>query len=270
MALLAAAAGRRLVLWHVDHGLRIEASEYVSSVRSLSDRLDAPLELRTVSLKEGGDLEARARSARYEAMPPDVCVAHTADDRAETILMNLFRGAGLSGVAAPFGRVHRPIIALRRFETVEVCRHFGVVPVTDPMNLDESFTRVSVRRKLIPLAAEIFGRDPVPLLNRHADTVADALDVVEATSSALDPTDTGALGDAQAAVASDALRRWIRDQTGDEHYVDMASIDRVMAVVRGEAIAAEVVGGHRVARTSGKLRVESEGADPTRRASVDP
>ena len=57
-------------------------------------------------------------------------------------------------------------------------------------------------------------------------------------------------------MASEALRRWIREQTGDEHFVDMASIERVMAVVRGEAIAAEVVGGHRVARTAGILRVE--------------
>jgi len=270
MALLASAAGRRLVLWHVDHGLRPEASDYVRAVQQLAERLGSPLEMRTVSLDAGGDLEARARRARYEAMPADVCVAHTADDRAETVLLNLFRGSGLAGVAAPFGRVHRPIIDLRRTETVDVCRHFGVAPVADPMNLDESFTRVGVRRKLLPLVAEIFGRDPVPLLNRHADTVADALEVVAAASSGIDPTDTGALGEAPAAVASDALRRWILEQTGDEHFVDMASIERVMAVVRGEVIAAEVVGGHRVARTAGRLRVEPARADPTGRARVEP
>jgi len=270
MALLAAAAGRQLVLWHIDHGLRPEASDYVEAVQLLAERLDAPLEIRAISLDAGGDLEARARRARYESLPADVCVAHTADDRAETILLNLFRGAGLAGVAAPFGRVYRPIICLRRSETVEVCRHFGVTPVADPMNLDESFTRVGVRRKLLPLLAEIFDRDPIPLLNRHADTVADALDVVAAASSEIDPTDTGSLGGAPAAVASDALRRWLREQTGDEHFVDMASIERVMAVVRGEVIAAEVVGGHRVARTAGKLRVEPARADPAGRARVEP
>ncbi len=267
MALLAAEAGFRLVLWHVDHGLSPEAPTYVEAVRSLSDTLGADFELRAIELVPGPDLENRARRERYAAMPADVCVAHTADDRAETILFNLFRGAGLAGVAARFDRVHRPIINLRRSETVQVCHHFGITPVSDPMNTDESFTRVAVRRKLIPLAAEIFGRDPVPLLIRHADTVSEALDVVASASRLIDPTDTAALGSAPPAVATEALRQWILQQTGGDHHVDTGSIQRVMAVVRGEAIAAEIVGGHRVARTGGRLRVEpaaTDGADPTR------
>jgi len=270
MALLAAEAGHQLVLWHVDHGLTAEASAYVEAVRSLARELGAKMELHRIDLAGGPDLEERARRGRYAVMPAEVCVAHTADDRAETILFNLFRGSGLAGVAAQFDRVHRPIIDLRRSETVEVCRHFGITPVTDPMNADETFTRVAVRRKLIPMAAEIFGRDPVPLLNRHADTVGDALDLVVGESRLIDPTDTVALGSAHPAAASEALRRWILKQTGGDHFVDMASIQRVMTVVRGEAIAAEIVGGHRVARTAGRLRVESATTDDVHPTRVEP
>lgn len=260
MAMLATEAGLPIELWHVDHGLRPEASAHVEAVAALADRLAVPLELRSVEIAPGPDLEARAREARYAVLPAGVCVAHTADDRAETILFNLFRGSGLAGVAAPFGRVNRPLIGLRRSETAEVCRYFALTPSDDPMNDDEAFTRVAIRRRLMPLAEEIFGRDPVPLLNRHADTALDALTVVRQCAETIDPRDVAALNEAPMAVASEALRGWIREQTGSDHNVDMASIQRVMAVVRGEVVATEVVGGHRVARTAGRLRVEPSGA----------
>ncbi len=259
MAVLAAELDLPVVLWHVDHGLGPEASHYVEVVVDLGHRLGVPVEVRRIELSSGSALEERAREARYEALPDDVCVAHTADDRAETILFNMFRGAGMAGVAAPFGRVHRPLISLRRSETRAVCEHFDLEAVDDPMNSDERFTRVAVRRRLIPLAEEIFDRDPVPLLNRHADAVADALTVVQSAAEQLDPTDVAALGQAPTAVATEALRIWIKQQSGSAHFVDSASIDRVMTVVRGEVIAAEVVGGHRVARTAGRLRVETAG-----------
>ncbi len=147
-----------------------------------------------------------------------------------------------------------------------VCRHFDVAVASDPMNVDETFTRVGVRRRLLPLASEVFGRDPVPLLNRHADLVADALVVVQILAADVEPTDVSDLRDAPPAVASEALRLWIRAETGSSTSVDSASIERVMAVVRGEAVATEVIGGHRVARTAGRLRVErvkDDGTDPT-------
>ena len=206
-------------------------------------------------MTDGPDLEATAREARYAALPPDVCVAHTADDRAETVLLNLLRGAGLAGVAAPFSRVRRPILGLRRAETRALCESARVSVVDDPMNDDPRFARVVVRKQLLPVAAEALGRDPVPLLNRHADLVADALVVIQDAAAALDPTDTAALRAAPRAVASEALRQWLMTQTGTPTAVDAASINRVMDVVDGTARATEVEGGFRVARTAGRLRL---------------
>ena len=255
MALLAAEAGRSFTIWHVHHGIRDGSDAEAEVVEKLALSLGAPFELRRLELTDGPDLEARARSARYGVLPADVCVAHTADDRAETVLLNLLRGAGLAGVAAPFSRVRRPILGLRRAETRALCESADVFVVDDPMNDDLRFARVVVRKQLLPLAAEALGRDPVPLLNRHADLVADALVVIQDAAAALDATDTAVLRAAPRAVASEALRQWLMTQTGTPTAVDAASINRVMDVVDGTARATEVEGGFRVARTAGRLRL---------------
>ena len=255
MALLAAEAGRSFTIWHVHHGIRDGSDAEAEVVEELASSLGAPFELRRLNLNDGPDLEARARSARYGVLPADVCVAHTADDRAETVLLNLLRGAGLAGVAAPFSRVRRPILGLRRAETRALCESADVFVVDDPMNDDLRFARVVVRKQLLPLAAEALGRDPVPLLNRHADLVADALVVIQDAAAALDATDTAALRAAPRAVASEALRQWLMTQTGTPTAVDAASINRVMDVVDGTARATEVEGGFRVARSAGRLRL---------------
>ena len=255
MALLAAEAGRSFTIWHVHHGIRDGSDAEAEVVEKLALSLGAPFELRRLELTDGPDLEARARSARYGVLPADVCVAHTADDRAETVLLNLLRGAGLAGVAAPFSRVRRPILGLRRAETRALCESADVFVVDDPMNDDLRFARVVVRKQLLPLAAEALGRDPVPLLNRHADLVADALVVIQDAAAALDATDTAVLRAAPRAVASEVLRQWLMTQTGTPTAVDAASINRVMDVVDGTARATEVEGGFRVARTAGRLRL---------------
>ncbi len=256
MALLAVEAGLEIEICYVHHGLRPSADHDAAVAADLAERLGVPHVERRLDLEPGPDLEARAREARYGVLPAEVCVGHTADDRAETVLMNLLRGAGPAGVAPAFGRVRRPILGLRRAETRSICAALGVPTADDPMNHDEAFTRVAVRERLVPLIAEIFGRDPVPLLNRHADLVADTLDVVRTDAATLDPTDAAALRGAPRAVASEAIRAWLRDTTGSAHPVDAASIDRVLAVAANDILATEVNGGTRVARTDGVLRVE--------------
>jgi len=256
MALLAAEAGRSFAIWHVHHGLREASDTEAELVEKLAASLGVPYELRRLELTDGPDLEATARESRYAALPADVCVAHTADDRAETVLLNLLRGAGLAGVAAPFSRVRRPIIGLRRAETSALCEFAGVPVVDDPMNDDPRFARVVVRSQLMPAAANALGRDPVPLLNRHADLVADALMVIQDAAAGLDATDTAALRAAPRAVASEALRQWLMAESGNRLAVDAASISRVMDVVDGSARATEVEGGIRVARTTGRLRLD--------------
>ena len=68
-----------------------------ATVDAFASRLGVAFELRPVVVEPGANMEARARAARYQSLPADICVGHTADDRAETVLFNLLRGAGPAG-----------------------------------------------------------------------------------------------------------------------------------------------------------------------------
>jgi tRNA(Ile)-lysidine synthase len=261
MALLARAAERPFTIWHVHHGVRLGADADAAFVEALAADWGVPFELRQLQLDPAPNFEARARTARYDAMPDGVCVAHTANDRAETVLLNLFRGAGLAGTAAQMRSAHRPILALTRVDTVAVCDDAGITPCEDETNEDTRNHRAAVRHRVLPEIARSLGRDPIPILNRHADLIADALELVEASAAELDPTDVEALRAAPRAVASEALRSWIRASANEPYPVDGATIDRVLEVVYGNHRAAETVGGHRVARSQGRLSISVASPD---------
>ena len=251
---LATTAGLEVTAWHVDHGLRPSAEADAEAAHAIATQLGAAFELCRVRVDPGPNLEARARAARYRALPDDVLVGHTADDRAETVLFNIGRGGGLAGAAAPHAGVGRPLLALRRSETHTLCEQLGLPTVRDPMNDDLSFARVAIRNEVMPALAAALGRDPVPLLNRHADLASQALEAIAELAAGLDPTSAAALTAAPRAVASEALRGWIASAVGSAPTA--ASIDRVLDVAAGRGIATEITGGHRVARTAGRLRIE--------------
>ena len=253
---LAQAAGLEVTAWHVDHGIRACSDADAEAAAALAAHLGVGFELREVSVEPGPNLEARARAARYEALPEAVMVGHTADDRAETVLFNIGRGGGLAGAAARHERVRRPLLALRRAETHALCAGLGLRTVEDPMNDDPAFARAAIRKQAMPALAQALGRDPVPLLNRHADLAAAALEVVAELAGRLDATRTDELMAAHRAVASEALRAWIIEETGTESSVSAACIDRVLEVAAGRVVATEIAGGFRVARRAGRLRIE--------------
>ena len=184
----------------------------------------------TATVADGPNLEARARTARRAALPPGSLTGHTADDRAETVLINLLRGAGLDGLAAMGPDPTRPLLGLRRRETAALCAHLGLVPVDDASNRDRRFVRNRVRHELLPLLDDIAGRDTVPLLVRTADLAADDLALAASTGAALDPCDARALAAAPPAAARRALRRWL---AVDGYPPDAASISRVLEVAAG-------------------------------------
>ncbi len=254
---LATAAGFEVTAWHVNHGLRPDAHRDETAARTIAHMLGTRFEVVTLHVVPGPDLEARARRARYDALPEDVLVGHTADDRAETVLFNIARGSGLAGAASPHRRVGRPLLGLRRAETRELCERLALPVAHDPMNDDESFARVAIRKRVMPELARALRRDPVPLLNRHADLAAEAHDAITAAATDVDPSDAAALVALPRAVATEALRGWISEHTGKPPgAVSAASINRVMQVAAGECVATEITGGHRVARTQRRLRIE--------------
>jgi len=257
LLVLAVAAGCRPTAVHVDHALRPGSTSEAEVVRDAAARLGAAFRAERVDVPPGPNLEARARAARYAALPPDVLTGHTADDQAETVLLNMLRGAGLDGLAGMAPGVRHPILGLRRRETAEVCRASGLVPVADPSNHDPAHRRNRVRHELMPLLDAIAQRDVVPVLARQATLLREEAALLDELAGALDPTDAVALAAAPVALARRALRRWLA--AGSEHPPASAAVERVLAVARGDARAAEVDGGRRVARTGRRLHLETAG-----------
>ena len=249
-----------LVLHHVDHGLRPASSQEADTVATLADRLGVGFVPHTVDVAVGPNLEERARQARYAALPIDVATGHTADDLAETMLLHLLRGAGLDGVASMarpdvLGR-QRPLLRLRRSDTVALCAELGLETVRDPMNEDARFRRVRVRQELLPLMDDIAERDVAALLARHCELAADDVELLDDLSATVDPAERWGLVGVAAPLARRALRRWLRGGgVGDGRSVDAATLDRAMAVALGEALSCDLIGGWRAARTGGQLRL---------------
>lgn len=257
MALLVLAVGAGCVVTavHVDHGLRTGSEHEADAVRELATRLGASFRSEMVTVAPGPNLEARARSARHAVLGPFAAFGHTADDRAETMIVNLLRGAGPDGLASIRPGVRHPILDLRRSETEQVCETEGITPFLDPSNADPKFVRNRIRREVLPLLTDIAGRDLVPLLDRQADVFAALADHLRDEAAELDPTDTRVLREVPEVVARVALREWLRDHAVERHPPDAATIERVMAVVRGESIATDIGGNYRVERSDGQLRI---------------
>lgn len=219
-----------------------------------------PFVLHRVTVAPGPNLEARARAARRAVLPPGTGTGHTADDQAETVLLRLLRGSGSAGLGAIRPGPTHPILALRRADTDEVCRRLGIIPVHDASNDRDDVWRNRVRNEVLPLLADIAGRDLVPIFERTAALLRDDSEFLEGLAAAIDPTDAPAVAEAPAVLARRAIRGWLLD---GGYPPDAAAIERVLDVARGAAVACELPGGRRVERSNQRLRVvERPLADP--------
>jgi tRNA(Ile)-lysidine synthase len=260
LLVLAILDGFRVHVIHVDHGLRSGSAREADLVADVAERFGATFESLTLTLADGPNLEARAREARYAVLPGNVATGHTCDDVAETVLLNLVRGSGIDGLAplvgAGSGQLIRPLLSLRRSETMALCASLGLVPFSDPMNIDSRYRRVRMRTEVLPLLNDVAERDVVPLLARLADTVVEDIALLNALASEIDVESAADLAAASQPLARRAVRRWLTGVVGDGHPPSLATIDRVLAVARGEMARADLVDGWRVARTNQRLRLE--------------
>ena len=251
LLLLAVAHGCEVTAIHLDHGLRTGSEIESAVVEKLANDLGASFISRSIQVKPGPNLEARARTARYEAMPPNVATGHTADDQAETVLINLLRGAGIAGLAGMQRSPRHPILALRRSETHELCRIFDITCVDDPSNTDTRFQRNRIRHELIPLMDAISQRDVTAILDRQADLIRDDAVVLDDLAKLIDPTDAKALIEAPLALSRRAVRQWLTDI----YPPDAATVERVLDVARGSSLACEIGMNREVRRSKQRLAI---------------
>ncbi len=180
LARLAPQLGFKLLAHGVDHGLRREAAGELDLAETLATKLGVPFGRSRLALGRGSNLQARARDARYRALrevaaPHDalIATAHHADDRAETVLLRLLRGAGPRGLAVLAPRAHdviRPLVRAAKRDVVLHLQRHCLDFAEDPSNKDAAFLRVRVRAEALPLLAQLS-----PQIVRHLNALADAL-----------------------------------------------------------------------------------------------
>lgn len=273
VALLALAAEAALapVAVHVDHGARPGSGAEADVVRGFAERLGTGFRAEAVSVAPGPNFEARARVARYEALErarerlgaTAVLVGHSRDDQAETVLLNVLRGAGVTGLAgmpARRGTVVRPLLEVPRSELAAVCAGLGISPLEDPMNADPAHRRVWLRREVVPALESGAGRDLRAVLARQAAVARADSELLDELARGLleqagDPSplesglDVAVLATAPEALIRRAVRLWLGPPPPEA-----AHVDDVVAVIRGERRSAGLPGGVEVSRAGGRLR----------------
>lgn len=275
----------KLIVAHVDHQLRKTSGEDARWVKRLAQDLHLESIVSTVNVKSRREnLEQAARRARYEAFAKLaqkqhaklVLTAHTLDDQAETILLNLLRGSGAEGLAGmetirPLKEnqetvLVRPFLSwVRRADTEMYCRGRNIDFRRDEMNEDETFTRVRIRRQLLPLM-ETFNPRFAETIARTGELLKDDNESLKRAAGRLlelsidDSTRQNRVRTDLLAVAPPALRRralrlWLEGCRGHLRRLEFAHIAAVESLVledRGARMI-ELPGGASVSRIRGLL-----------------
>lgn len=301
-ALIALRPELRVGAIHVHHGMRGErADRDAACVRGLCESLgveyfiarrDVPAE----SAESGLNAEQAGRLARYEEYErvaderrfERIATGHTGTDRAETLLLNLFRGAGLDGLSSippRRGAIIRPLILATRDETASYCRRHGLPVCTDESNLDAGYARRNlIRLQLMPMIEEQFPGAERALM-RACEAVEEELAWTEPLlrrrlgAATLEAGGERLLLDAEALASEHqgALHRLLRmaleDVRGDAEGLTREHIERVAELARsgGTGTIVELPGQLRVRKQYATLAIETADSDtklPPERAAL--
>jgi tRNA(Ile)-lysidine synthase len=264
----------------VDHGLQAGSDAQAGRACAMLAGLGVDARVATVTVTEAGDgPEAAARRARYAALRAEsqdrggapVLLAHTLDDQAETVLLGLGRGSGarsLAGMRAWDPPWCRPLLGVRRATTRAACAEAGLEPWEDPHNADPRYTRVRLRREVLPLLEDVLAGGVAQALARTADQLADDDAALDAAATAV--LDGAVLADAgaddggldaaviaplPAAVRRRVLRAWLA-AAGVRGFGDaqLRAVDALVDRWRGQG-PPSLPGGLEVIRVRGRLIV---------------
>lgn len=283
----------RLTVAHLDHGLREQSKEDAAWVKRLANQLGYPVVVRRVDVqklaaKTGDNLEQAARRARYDFLKTTagkahaqlILTAHTLDDQAETVLLRLLRGSaaeGLGGIEAvrklePGSnlQVGRPLVSwARRADVEDHCRAQRVEFRRDEMNENEEFSRVRVRKQLLPLM-QSFNNKIVEALSRTATLLREDADVLSLEAQKLltaattnsefslngdSSLNVKVVASAPPAVRRRAVRLWLERERGHLRRLEMVhlvAVERLLTGDKGGRVA-QLPDGGEVTRKRGWL-----------------
>jgi tRNA(Ile)-lysidine synthase len=274
---------------HFNHNLRdAESDADEKFVKDLAEKIEFKFVSNIQNPKskirnQKGNLEQNARDSRYEFLFETaqkenalmVLTAHTVNDQAETFLLNLLRGSGLRGMGAmksirnlesenedsakPEILLVRPFLSwAKRSDTEDFVREKGIDFRQDSMNRDEKFSRVKIRKKLIPLLRE-FNPKIVETLARTAFLLQDDLEekskVRNLKSESLSVKELQNLSQTKLYAE---LRNWLKDMRGSLRQIGLQHIQAVerLIVSRKSGRKIELPGGAAVIKKDGRLCFE--------------
>lgn len=274
---------------HVHHGLRgaeadADAAHAAAFARGLVvSHLEKQADVPAVVEERKLSVEAAAREVRYalleeaaaEAGAQRIATGHTADDQAETVLMNLLRGAGpggLSGIPWVRGRIIRPLLGITHADVEDYCLAEGLAYRLDQSNLDLEFTRNRIRHQVMPLLRELQSNVVGALCRLAEITRADdeALTILATAALAKLSRPTGKglemlLGDLQnlpLALERRVLRKAVAQVKGSEVDIEFERVEALVALANeGRAGAVvELPGGVIARRSYDELALSMPGA----------
>jgi len=191
---------------HINHKIREEAGEDAAYVKQICNKLEIPFYLKEFDVEglaqeQGISTEEAGRNVRYQAFYEvlDQClltkakkadvyrtdsrgkiaVAHTANDRAETMLFHLFRGTGLTGLTGikPVrGQIIRPLLCLERAEIEKYLEEKGIAFCIDRTNYEDTYTRNKIRHHVLSYAEGNICDKSVSHMNRTAEMLMETED----------------------------------------------------------------------------------------------
>jgi tRNA(Ile)-lysidine synthase len=216
---------------HVNHGLSANANTWADFCAETCAKLSVPFTLSTVKVNKtsGLGLEATAREARYNALlntdsdficPDFICLAHHQDDQAETLLLQLARGAGVKGLAgmgAINGKLLRPLLDVPRSALEAYASTNKLTWINDESNADTKFDRNFMRHEILPNLAKQYPaiRQTISRAAAHladASTLLDDLAEIDAANAIQQNKQQlrlQTLASLSAARASNLVRWWL-------------------------------------------------------------
>ncbi|NQW87641.1 MULTISPECIES: tRNA lysidine(34) synthetase TilS [unclassified Frigoribacterium] len=281
LAFEAPRAGLRAGAVVVDHDLQGDSRSVAARAAEQARGLGLDPVVVRVSVGTEGGPEAAARTARYDALSSvaseqgarTVLLGHTRDDQAETVLLGLTRGSGatsLSGMEARSGLYARPLLVVGRSTTAAACTDAGLEAWADPHNDDPTFTRVRLRRTVLPMLERELGPGITEALARTADALREdssALDhfADELAEEVADHAEAGISLDVRGLAANPAAlrQRLIRLAVQSEFGVSLSRVQTLEVarlVTDWHGQGAVSLPGITVERTGGALHFSATGA----------
>jgi tRNA(Ile)-lysidine synthase len=245
----------QIIAFHIHHGLQKAADEWLLFCDALAKKYKIVFDFRLLHIDtqvSSGNIEARARTARYEALTElcvyhgieDLLLAHHQNDQAETVLLQLMRGAGVAGLSSmPESRIlatsteqasktrqkgsassitlWRPLLRLSRDELEAYAREHKLKWIEDPSNRSSKYRRNAIRKSVLP-KLESIQPGATANLARSADVLAQAQQLLDRLaqqdgkkmhnpeSNTLSVQPLLAMNASDPAAANNVLRYWLK------------------------------------------------------------